>query len=197
MMTESEGRPVKPTAEAAREDMRAVLDTADCLYDEVQVRAAYDALGQRISAIYAPLDPLVLLVMTGGFVAGAEVLRRLRFPLQLDYLHATRYRDRTQGADVVWKHRPEKDLRGRHVLVIDDILDEGGTLADVRRSLTREQPASLRIAVLADKRHDRRVAGARAEFVGLELPDRYVFGCGMDYKGYWRQLPAIYAVKGL
>lgn len=196
-MTAHDGIPAGPAVGAAGEDMRAVLAAAECLFDEAEVRAAYDALARRLDAVYAVLDPLVLLVMTGGFVAAAEVLRRLRFPLQLDYLHATRYRDRTQGAEVAWKHRPEKALRGRHVLVIDDILDEGGTLAEVRRSLVREQPASLRIAVLADKQHDRRVAGAYADFVGLELPDRYVFGCGMDYKGYWRQLPAIYAVKGL
>lgn len=179
------------------EDMQAVLAAADCLYDEAAVNAAYDRLAQAIAQTYAGLDPLVLPVMNGGFVAAAQVLRRLDFPLRVDYLHATRYRNQVSGADVHWKHQPETEIEGRHVLIIDDILDEGGTLAEVRRLLQSRHPASLRAAVLADKRHDRRVAGAVAEFIGLELPDRYVFGCGMDYRGYWRQLPAIYAVAGL
>ena len=81
------------------------------------------------------------------------------------------------------------------MLVIDDILDEGHTLVAVRKALLEFNPASLKVAVLAEKLHDRRAPEAHAEFIGLDLPDRYVFGCGMDYKEYWRQLPAIYAVK--
>lgn len=180
-----------------KEDMAAVLQAADCLYDEAAVNAAYARIAQQLEADYAGLDPLVVPVMTGGFIPASELLRRLSFPLQVDYLHATRYRSQVCGAELTWKHRPATPLAGRHVLVIDDILDEGETLIQVRRALCEQNPASLRVAVLADKRHGRRVAGAKAEYVGLELPDRYVFGCGMDYRGYWRQLPAIYAVAGL
>jgi hypoxanthine phosphoribosyltransferase len=96
----------------------------------------------------------------------------------------------------VWKRQPEaRRIEGRHVLVIDDILDEGHTLVAIRGALMGFGPASLRVAVLTEKRHDRRAGGAVAEYIGLSVPDRYVFGCGMDYKEYWRQLPAIYAVK--
>jgi hypoxanthine phosphoribosyltransferase len=128
--------------------------------------------------------------------ATAEITRRLDFPLQLDYLHATRYRGTTRGGGLVWSRQPDATrIEGRHVLVIDDILDEGHTLVAVRNALQGFAPASLAVAVLVEKRHDRRAPGAHAEFIGLQVEDRYVFGCGMDYHEYWRQLPAIYAVK--
>ena len=126
----------------------------------------------------------------------AEITKRLNFPFQMDYLHATRYRGATTGGGLIWKRQPPAILDGRHVLVIDDILDEGHTLVAIRKALEEFAPLSLKVAVLADKLHDRRAAGAHAEFVGLSVIDRYVFGCGMDYKECWRQLPAIYAMKG-
>jgi len=177
--------------------MTAVLDEADCLHDAAAVSAAYERLAAALQPHYATLDPLVLVVMTGGFIPAAEILKRVRFPFDLDYLHATRYRGETRGGSLQWKRRPEAELAGRHVLVIDDILDEGHTLAAIRATLLARAPASLQVAVLAEKQHDRRADGALAEFVGLTLPDRYVFGCGMDYRNHWRQLPAIYAVRGL
>jgi hypoxanthine phosphoribosyltransferase len=178
------------------EQARRVLADADCLHDEIAVRAAYDRLAAGIGERYAALDPLLLCVMNGGLHATAEITRRLDFPLQLDYLHATRYRGATRGGGLVWSRQPDaRRIEGRHVLVIDDILDEGHTLVAIRSALQGFAPASLAVAVLADKRHDRRAPGAHAEFIGLEVEDRYVFGCGMDYHEYWRQLPAIYAVK--
>jgi hypoxanthine phosphoribosyltransferase len=179
------------------EEMRAVLAQADCLHDAAAVQGAYDRMAQAITRDLCGANPLLLCVMTGGFIPAAELARRLEFPLEVDYLHATRYRGATTGGGLVWKRQPDKPLDGRHVLVVDDILDEGHTLVAIRRALTEFRPASLKVAVLCDKRHERRASGAHAEYVGLSLPDRYVFGCGMDYKEYWRQLPAIYAVKGL
>lgn len=178
------------------EEAKRVLQGADCLHDAATVSAAIERLGREIERDYAELDPLVLCVMNGGLFATSEILLRLGFPLQLDYLHATRYRGSTSGGGLIWKRQPDGNaLQGRHVLVIDDILDEGHTLAAIRRALQEFDPASLRVAVLVEKKHDRRVAEASAEYIGLEVDDRYVFGCGMDYKEYWRQLPAIYAVN--
>lgn len=180
------------------EQARQILAEADCLHDAEAVRAAYARLAVAIDAEYASLDPLLLCVMTGGVHATAELTQRLGFPLELDYLHATRYRGATTGGGLVWKRQPDAErLAGRHVLVIDDILDEGHTLVAIRQALTEFAPASLKVAVLARKLHDRCAPQAHAEFVGLTVEDRYVFGCGMDYHEYWRQLPAIYAVKGL
>lgn len=177
------------------DEVRKIRAEADCLHDKAAVDAAYDRLAARISAEYSTLDPVLLCVMVGGLVATAELARRLQFPLEIDYLHASRYRGSTRGGELVWKVSPSLPLKGRHVLIVDDILDRGHTLAGVQAALRAQAPASLKTVVLAEKRHDRRAAGVSAEFVGLHVDDRYVFGAGMDYKSYWRQLPAIYAVK--
>ncbi len=176
------------------EDALRVRANADCLCDEAEVNAAYDRIAVALEREYVNLNPLVLVVMSGGMVPAAELLKRITFAFELDYLHATRYRGATTGGGLLWKRQPQVELTGRHVLVIDDILDEGRTLLAVRKALQEQVPASLKVAVLAEKHPATRVPGAEAEFVGLQLPDRYVFGCGMDYKEYWRQLPGIYAV---
>lgn len=176
------------------EEAQRVLKSADCLHDAAAVQKAYDRLAAAITREYADKNPLLLCVMIGGYIPAAEIAKRLAFAFDMDYLHATRYRGATQGGGLVWKRQPDKPLQDRHVLVIDDILDEGHTLVAIRKSLLEFKPTSLKVAVLAEKLHDRRAAGAHAEFIGLQVEDRYVFGCGMDYKEYWRQLPAIYAV---
>jgi hypoxanthine phosphoribosyltransferase len=172
-----------------------ILGTADCLHDAAAVQAAYDRLAAAITREYAGKDPLFLCVMIGGLVPTAEIIKRLDFAFELDYLHATRYRGATSGGGLVWKRQPDQAIAGREVLVIDDILDEGHTLVAIRKALLEFKPAGLKIAVLAEKLHDRRATGAHAEFIGLAVADRYVFGCGMDYRNYYRQLPGIWAVK--
>lgn len=182
---------MSPLAEA-----QAVLASADCLHSEQAVNEAYDRLAREITGHYASANPLVLCVMIGGIAPTAEIAKRLRFGFELDYLHATRYRGATQGGGLIWKRQPDvRRIEGRDVLVIDDILDEGHTLVAIREAVAQFGPKSLKVCVLAEKLHDRRASGAYAEFIGLPVEDRYVFGCGMDYKEYWRQLPAIYAVK--
>ena len=182
---------------AAPRDAEAVLAAADCLHDAAAVQRAYDRLAAALRKDYAGKNPLILCVMNGGLSPTAELTGRLDFALEIDYLHASRYRGATQGGGLVWKRQPEAQrIAGRHVLVIDDILDEGHTLVAIRKALADFQPASLKVAVLAEKLHARRAPGAHAEFIGLQVEDRYVFGCGMDYREFWRQLPAIYAVKG-
>ncbi|HWU68005.1 MAG TPA: hypoxanthine-guanine phosphoribosyltransferase [Stenotrophobium sp.] len=177
-------------------EAQAVLGSADCLHDAAAIQAAYDRLAREISADYAGRQPLVLCVMVGGLHPTAAITTRLTFQFQLDYLHATRYRGETTGGGLVWKAYPQIDVAGRDVLVIDDILDEGHTIVAIVQALREQGAASVKVAVLAEKLHDRKAEGAHADFVGVTVEDRYVFGCGMDYKSYWRQLPAIYAVKG-
>jgi hypoxanthine phosphoribosyltransferase len=178
------------------DEAREVMTKADCVRTAAEVDAAYERLGAALTAEYADKNPLFLTVMIGGLQPTAEIIKRVEFPFELDYLHATRSRGNTSGGGLIWKRQPPAILEGRHVLVIDDILDEGHTLVAIRNTLLGFHPASLKVAVLAEKLHDRRAPDAHAEFIGLDLPDRYVFGCGMDYKEYWRQLPAIYAVAG-
>ncbi len=168
------------------------LQHADCLYDQAAVEAAMDRMAERIAEDLSDRDPILMCVMNGGLVPTAMLMTRLRFPLRVDYLHATRYRERTTGTDLQWKKHHEMALSGRTVLVVDDILDEGHTLAAILDYVRNQGAAEVRSAVLSHKLHDRGV-GLQADYVALTLPDRYVFGYGMDYKGYWRNAPGIYA----
>lgn len=175
----------------------SVLGEAEQLYSPEQVSAAYDRMAKEIEARLKGTDPLVLCVMIGGMVPTVEILRRMQYPYELDYLHATRYRGEISGSEIVWKVSPAATLEGRTVLVIDDILDEGHTLVAIQNAVRAQGVKALYTAVLADKQHDRRNPDAKADFVGVTIPDRYVFGGGMDYKNHLRFAPGIYAVKGL
>lgn len=180
------------------DELRGVLARADCLADEARVESAIDAVATEVTRDLAHRQPLFLCVMRGGLVFGGKLLTRLHFPLEVDYLHATRYGDTTKGGILDWRATPTLPLEGRHLLIVDDILDEGATLAAILEAVRGQQPASVRTAVLVDKRHDRKaVPGMRADYTGLEMPDRYLFGYGMDYRGWWRNAPGIYAVHGL
>lgn len=173
-------------------------EEADCLADEAVVEAALDRMATEITAALAHTNPIVYSVMNGGLILGGRILTRLPFPLEVAYLHATRYGHALQGTLLDWRVRPTQDLRGRTVLVLDDILDEGHTLAAIIEYLKNEGAREVFSAVLTHKVHDRKAyPGMRADFTGLDVADRFLFGCGMDYKGYWRNAPGIYAVKGL
>ena len=127
-----------------------------------------------------------------------QLLTHLNFPLQLDYLHATRYRAETQGGTLDWLVEPSIELKNRHVVILDDILDEGHTLNAIIEFCEQQGAQKVYTAVLLDKQHERKaVEGFKADFEGLKVEDRFVFGFGMDYQGYWRNAPGIYAVKGL
>ncbi len=177
------------------EEAKRVSAEADCLYTSEQVQAAIDRLAVSITAAVNGNDPLILCVMTGGIILTGQLLPRLHFPLQLDYIHATRYANQTQGGQLTWIAKPRASLRGRVVIAVDDILDEGITLAEIVKACKAEGAAAVYSAVLVNKRHDRK-NGFNADFVGLEVDDRYVFGFGMDYKGYLRNAKGIFAVKG-
>lgn len=170
------------------------LQRAECLYQSDVVDAALDRMAAEIDAALADKNPLLLCVMTGGVVTTGHLLTRLQFPLQLDYLHATRYRGATSGGEIRWLARPATAMAGRAVLVVDDILDEGHTLAAILEYCREQGASEVHLAVLVEKRHQRKAPGIEADFLGLEVEDRYVFGFGMDYRGYLRNLPAIYAL---
>lgn len=176
------------------ENPRELLADADLIHSAEAVQSALAAVAGRISAVLAERNPLVLCVMTGGVVFAGQLLPLLDFPLDFDYLHATRYGQDTQGGKLSWRSAPWTPVQGRTVLVVDDILDQGVTLAAVCDSLKRQGAAEVLTAVFADKAigHPKPL---QADFVALTVPDRYVFGYGMDVRGAWRNLPAIYALK--
>ena len=175
-------------------EARALLADAEPVHSAAAVQAAVDEVAARIHAQLAARNPLVLCVMTGGVVFCGQLLPRLDFPLDFDYLHATRYGPETQGGKISWRSAPWIPVKDRTVLVVDDILDEGVTLAAVKESLRRLGAAEVLLAVFADKLNGKSKP-VSADFVGLTVPDRFVFGFGMDIHGAWRNLPAIYAVR--
>ncbi len=177
-----------------KQEARRVLDSAELICPEGKVKAALERMAAEITAKLSDSNPLILPVMGGAVVFTGHLLPMLRFPLEFDYLHVSRYNGRTRGAQVEWKVAPRSDLRGRTVLVLDDILDEGNTLAAIRERLLGEGVGHFYSAVFADKEIGR-PKPISADFVGVRVPDRYVFGFGMDVNEYWRNLPAIYALK--
>jgi hypoxanthine phosphoribosyltransferase len=175
--------------------LRQIRDEAVMLHGPEAVTAALDRMAGAITGALDGTLPIVLCVLNGGIIPTGHLLTRLAFPLETDYLHATRYRGKTTGdAEIAWICKPHLSLQGRTVLLVDDILDEGHTLRAIMDYCRRSGAARVYSAVLVEKRHDRRVAGMTADFVGLQVEDRYVFGCGMDYKGYLRNLNGIFTL---
>lgn len=175
-----------------------VLAEADCLADRAAVEAAMDRMAAEITRQLGRLQPMVFCVMNGGLIVTGQLLTRLQFPLEVGYLHATRYGRETTGGELEWKALFQADVAGRTVLLVDDILDEGVTIKALVDECLERGAKRVLTAVLVDKRHDRKVLpGYRADFTGLEIPDRFVFGYGLDYDGLWRNAPGIYAVKGM
>jgi hypoxanthine phosphoribosyltransferase len=175
-------------------DARDILFASEVIADAPTVQSCLDRLGRDIASVLHDRFPLVLPVMGGAIVFAGQLLPRLDFPLDFDYLHVTRYRGKTQGGAIEWRVLPGKSVAGRSVLVLDDILDEGETLYAIRQKLQEMGAARIYTAVLADKAIEKSKP-VKADFVGLTVPNRYVFGCGMDAYGLWRNLPEIRALQ--
>ena len=170
------------------------LGHSDLVSSAAEVEAAIGRVAAEIQAQFLDRYPLVLVVMGGAVVFAGQLLPRLRLPLDLDYIHATRYGAATSGGGIDWRVAPPRGVRGRAVLVLDDILDGGQTMRAIRDRLLELGALSFHCAVLVEKilQKEKPIA---ADFVGLRIPDRFVFGCGMDAKGFWRNLPEIRAMR--
>lgn len=175
------------------DDARAVLARAELIHPPEAVQAAVAGVARRIRARLANANPVLLCVMSGAVPFAGHLMTHLDFPLDFDYLHASRYGSSTTGHDkLTWRSGPWIELKGRTVLVVDDILDEGLTLAAICDRLRQMGAAEVLTAVFAEKETGR-PKPVTADFVGLSVPDKFVFGFGMDICGAWRNLPAIYA----
>jgi hypoxanthine phosphoribosyltransferase len=172
----------------------AFLENSDRIAGAEEVQAAVRRVASKIEERLSSAYPMVLAVMGGAVVFAGQLLPLLRFPLDFDYIHASRYGAATRGSGVDWKVSPPGLVQGRTVLVLDDILDHGQTMNAIRLRLLELGAKEFLCAVLVEKTLGMKKPIA-ADFVGLAIPDRFVFGCGMDAKGYWRNLPEIRAMK--
>lgn len=179
---------------AAEHPLATALPRAACIHPQAVLEAAIVRIAGELAGTLHGERAVFLTVMNGGMFFAAPLALALGVDLEFDYVHASRYGDATVGREVRWLHKPRVVLAGRTVILVDDILDEGYTLAALRDYCMAEGAARVLIAVLCVKQHGRRVAGLQADFVGVEVPDRYVFGYGLDYFGQGRNLPAIYAL---
>ncbi len=177
------------------EDLNAVLSKADLIYNAEQVAQAIDAIADQLNERLKDTQPLLLCVMNGGLVFTGYLMTRLNCFPQVDYVHATRYRDQTSGSTLDWRAYPQNDLKNRTVLVLDDILDEGITLKAIVDYCYEQGAKEVVSAVLVQKKHNRCVENFASDYVGLEVEDKYVFGFGMDYQSQLRHLNGIYALS--
>jgi len=176
-----------------------ILPHTHMLFERAELEAAIDGMATTIAEDYAadPQPPLFVTVLHGGLLFSGQLglaLGERGLDVEFDYLHATRYRGETTGSHLAWLHRPLTPMRGRRVLLVDDILDEGHTLQAIQYWCEDQDPIDIKIAVLARKQHERCVDGVRADYIGVEVPDRYVFGYGMDFHEQGRNLPGIFAL---
>ncbi|MDF4003386.1 hypoxanthine-guanine phosphoribosyltransferase [Luteibacter sp. PPL552] len=175
--------------------LEQALAHSDVLFTREQLDTEIARMGREIDVALDGERPVFLSVMHGALIFAGQLALSVRTDLEFDYVHATRYRGQTSGSDLHWLRRPEVPLKDRTVLLVDDILDEGHTLKAVRDACLAMGAKRVMLAVLCTKRHDRRAEGIEADFNGVDLPDRYVFGYGMDYHEQARNLPAIHALK--
>lgn len=176
-------------------DPSAIYQRSECLFSEAQITAAIEKMAAAITLQFSDKNPIVISILNGGLILTGQLLTLLNFPLQVDYLHASRYQNKMRGESLHWLAYPKLDLKNRHILLVDDILDEGYTLVAVKEYCLNQQVASVQTLVLADKKHQRKAQeNLKADFTGLEVPDRFVFGYGLDYQGYWRNAPGIFAL---
>ena len=175
--------------------IRAVFNNSICLYNKTEVELALDQMAIDIEAVLSESSPILLTVLKGGMILTSSLLTRLDFPLEIDNIYATRYLDKFEGGELEWRYEPNASLKDRIVLVLDDILDRGITLQHIVNYCYNRGAAKVLTGVLLDKKVDRPAEGLqKADFVGLAVEDRFVFGYGLDYKEYLRNAPGIYEV---
>lgn len=178
------------------DNIQSVLKSAECLYSFEDLNEALDRMAIEITHKLKDSNPLILCVMTGALITTGHLVTRLHFPLEIDYIHATRYRGTNRGGDLHWLVEPRQSLRDRTVLIIDDIMDGGLTLAAIADYCAQADARAIYSAVMVNKRRAREPGVTREpDFIGVTTEDKYLFGFGLDYHEYLRNVPGIYAVN--
>ena len=168
---------------------------AQQLYSQDAVDQAIQSLAKQLSPRFEQEFPLLMCVMNGGLYLTGQLMRYWEFPMTIDYVHATRYRLSTLGRDVLWKAYPQNSLKDRHVIIVDDIFDQGYTLQDVRNYCMKQGARKCTSLFLIRKSHDRKRADIEADHVALECDDLYVYGSGMDFHSHFRNLPGVFGIS--
>lgn len=177
------------------EDIKAVFEKATCIYSKREVEQALDRMAIAITDEVSELNPIFLCVVVGGMIPLGSLLTRIIFPLEINYIHVTRYQGKTAGGELYWKATPTCDLHGRTIVIVDDILDSGLTLKAIVDYCKDRGATTVYTSVLVDKLNARQTGGLqKADFTGLTVGNHYVFGYGMDYQGYLRNAPGIFAI---
>jgi hypoxanthine phosphoribosyltransferase len=176
-------------------DPRELLKNSRVLFSREEVMATVQSMADEINEFYDDQPLILLSILTGAIIPAAWLATRLTMPLQMDFVHATRYRGGLYGAELEYRVPPRLDLEGKHVLIVDDIFDEGHTLAAIKGSVEKRKAGSVKMAALVRKIHDRGLSRDYIDFSGLDVPDVYVFGCGMDAYEEWRHLDEILVLE--
>ncbi len=182
-------------SEHAIADPHALLEQSSLVASSVQVDAAVERLAREVNAWYGDQPIILLAVMTGAIMPAARLAEKLKMPLRMDFVHATRYTGQTEGGELYFRVPPRLDMHDMDVLIVDDIYDVGLTLELIERYCLAGGARTVNSAVLVRKVHDRKTAGRLPRFIGLDVPDKYVFGCGMDAYEHWRHLNEIRALE--
>lgn len=178
-------------------DPKKLLEQSALLVSREAVQSAVDGMAREINGYYGDTPLTILIVMTGAVMPAAWLASRLEMPLQMDFIHATRYSGTTEGGEIEFRVPPRLNLQNHDVLIVDDIYDIGLTLEMIENYCVSREARSVNSAVLVRKIHDRPTTGKLPRFIGLDVEDRYIFGCGMDAYEYWRQLDEIRALEGV
>ena len=174
---------------------RALLKNSKVLFNRDEVMAAVQKMADEINEYYGDQPIIMVTVLTGAIIPAAWLATGLKMPIQMDFVHATRYRGGLYGAELEYRVPPRLDLEGKNVLIVDDIFDDGNTLAAIKGSVEKRKAGSVKMAALVRKVHDRGLSRDYVDFIGLDVPDVYVFGCGMDAYEEWRHLDEILVLE--
>ena len=177
------------------EDALKIHQSSHVLFEQQEIDTGIAQMAASMAKDIEDSFPLVLCVMNGGLYVTGQLMRHWQFPLTLDYVHATRYRLSTLGSDVVWKAYPQNEIKDRHVVIVDDIFDQGYTLEDIKNYCLKQGAKSVKNCFLIRKSHDRKKANIDADYAALECGDLYLYGNGMDLKSHFRNFKDIYALS--
>lgn len=186
---------IENTDQGTPPDPHTLLKNSRVIFNRDEVSVAVQKMADEINRFYGDEPLVVVSVLTGAIIPAAWLVTKFKMPVQMDFVHATRYRGGLYGAELEYRVPPRLDLEGKNVLIIDDIFDEGNTLAAIKGSVEKRKAGSVKMAVLVRKDHDRGLSRDYVDFVGLDVPDVYVFGCGMDAYEEWRHLDEIRALE--